>query len=64
MNLCATMLNVSNDNAELKEVVGTTTEVTKEVATRPEDLNFASSLGNVLLQHATCFITRLQAGQS
>ena len=55
-NLCASYLNVSPDHVEVKQVSGTTQEITKEVAGRSEDASFARSLGKVLLRHATSFV--------
>lgn len=62
-NLCATYLNVSHDHVEVRQVSGTTQEVTKEVKGRSEDASFARSLGAVLLQHATSFMVQIRAGK-
>ena len=61
-NLCAIFLTVPQDNAEVRQVIGTTQEVVRKVESRPEDSSFALSLGNVLLQHATSFIVQSEAG--
>ena len=61
-NLCATYLHVSPDHVEVRQVSGTTQEITKEVAGRSEDASFACNLGNVLLRHATSFMVQTRAG--
>lgn len=62
-NLCATYLNVSHDHIEIRQVSGTTQEVTKEVNGRSEDASLARSLGDVLLQHSTTFMVQIKAGK-
>ena len=61
-NLCATFLTILHDHAEVKQVIGTTQEVVRKVASRPEDSSFALGLGHVLLQHSTSFIVQHNAG--
>ena len=63
-NLCATFLTIPHDHAEVRQVIGTTQEVVKKVASRPEDSSFALSLGHVLLQHLTSFMVQHNAGES
>ena len=63
VNLHASFLTVPDDHEEVKQVVGTTQEVTKVVLSRLEDATFASSLGSVLLQHVTQLVDLLQAGK-
>ena len=48
-NLCASFLTVPPNHNEVKQVVGTTAEITRVVTSRSEDLGFASSLGYVVL---------------
>lgn len=52
-NMCASCLIISADHAEMKQVVGETQEITRLVATRYDDVNFARDLGTVLLDHLT-----------
>lgn len=61
-NLCATFLTIPHDHAEVRQVIGTTQEVVKKVASRPQDSSFALSLGHVLLQHSTSLMVELNAG--
>lgn len=60
-NLCASFLTVPHDHVEVKQVVGTTAELTRTVTSRSEDLSFARSLGRVML-HITGFMKLSQAG--
>ena len=61
-NLCATFLTIPHDDAEVKQVIGTTQEVVRKVASRPEDSSFALSLGHVLLHHSTSFMLQHNTG--
>ena len=61
-NLSATFLTIPHDHAEVKQVIGTTQEVVRKVASRPEDSSFALSLAHVLLQHSAGFIVQHNAG--
>ena len=54
MNMSATCLVVPDDNAEVKQVIGETQQITRQVATRTEDLTFAKNLGRVLLKNVSC----------
>ena len=61
-NLCATFLTIPHDHAEVKQKIGSTEEVVRKVASRPEDSTFALSLGHVLLQHSTSFMEQCNEG--
>ena len=49
--MCATFLVVPPDDAEVKQVVGETQEIVRQVESRSEDVSFAQDLGMVLLDH-------------
>ena len=53
-NMCGSYLVVQHDNIEVQQVNGETQEITRLVASRSEDISFATNLGSVLLKHVSC----------
>ena len=53
--MCASFLVVPSDDVEVREVVGKTHELTRQVGSRCEDAKIALDLGRVLFDHVERF---------
>lgn len=63
-NMSASFVTVSPEHEEVKQVVGTTQEMTRLVASRSEDVTFAKDLSLVLLDHVQRFAGQLGQASS
>lgn len=54
-NMHASFLIVPSDDAAVRQVVGETQDIVRQVGNRPEDVSFAMNLSRVLLEHVERF---------
>ena len=62
--MSASFVTVSPEHEEVKQVVGTTQEMTRLVASRCEDVTLAKDLSRVLLDHVQRFAAQLGQASS